>query len=169
MEWLKAIAPTVATALGGPMAGLAVKALGDALGLPEATKDSITNVLQGAAMTGEQMAAVKQAELALQQQEKELSFRFADLEVKDRDSARNREIQVKDGTNRNLAYGIVGAFIALVGATLMGWAKVDSALAGTLVGYLSAKAEQVLAYYFGSTAGSARKSELLAQSQPQGK
>jgi hypothetical protein len=169
MEWLKAIAPTIATAMGGPLAGLAVKALGDALNLSDATKDSIANVLQGATLSAEQMAAVKQAELALQQQEREMGFRFADLEAKDRDSARNREIQVKDGTNRNLAYGIVGAFIALVGATLMGWAKVDSALAGTLVGYLSAKAEQVLAYYFGSTAGSARKSELLAQSQSPGK
>jgi len=58
--------------------------------------------------------------------------------------------------------------VNLVGATLLGAAKVDGALAGTLVGYLSAKAEQVLAYYFGSTAGSARKTELLAQSAPIG-
>lgn len=166
MDWLKSIAPTVATALGGPLAGLAVDAIGTALGLPEATKETVTQALQGTTMTPDQVAALKQAELALQQQEKELGFRFADLEVRDRDGARNREIQVKDKTNRNLAYGVVGAFIALVGATLMGWARVDSVLAGTLVGYLSAKAEQILAYYFGSSQSSDRKTELLAASSP---
>ena len=36
-------------------------------------------------------------------------------------------------------------------------------LAGTLVGHLSAKCEQVLAYYFGSSRSSDRKTELLAQ------
>jgi hypothetical protein len=65
-----------------------------------------------------------------------------------------------------LAYAVVGGFLALVGSTLLGFANVDSALAGTLVGYLSAKAEQVLAYYFGSTRGSAEKTALLARANP---
>lgn len=46
---------------------------------------------------------------------------------------------------------------------LFGQVQADTVLAGTVIGYLSAKAEQVVAYYFGSTAGSAKKSELLAQ------
>ena len=61
---------------------------------------------------------------------------------------------------------MVGAFIAMVGATLAGFAKVESVLAGTLVGYLSAKCEQVLAYYFGSSKGSEQKSALLAAANP---
>lgn len=81
-------------------------------------------------------------------------------------SARDREASVRDNTNRVLAYTIVGAFVGMVGTALLGYAKVDNVMAGTLVGYLSAKCEQVLAYYFGSTAGSARKTELLAASTP---
>lgn len=88
------------------------------------------------------------------------------LAVQDRDGARSREIGVKDHTNKILAFVIIGAFVCLVASTLLGYAKVESALAGTLVGYLSAKAEQVLNYYFGSSAGSAQKTELLARAQP---
>lgn len=163
MDWLKAIAPTVATALGGPLAGIAVSALGSALGMSDATKDKITEALQSGQLSSEHIAAIKQAEMQLKAHEQELGFKFAELEIRDRDSARQREMAVKDGTNKILAYTVVGSFIAMVGATLMGYAKIDSVLAGTLVGYLSAKAEQVLAYYFGSTKGSADKTKLLAQ------
>ena len=56
MEWLKAIAPTAATLLGGPLAGMAVEAIGSALGVSDATKEKVTEVLQSrkmAASTGD--------------------------------------------------------------------------------------------------------------------
>lgn len=162
MDFLKTLAPTLATLLGGPLAGLAVDLLGPKLGITNATKDKITAALQNGQLSGEQIVAIKQAELEAKAKEDELGFKFTELEFKDLDSARQREMAVKDNTNKVLAYTIVGAFIAMIGATLLGWAKVDSALAGTLVGYLSAKAEQVCAYYFGSTKGSADKTRLLA-------
>jgi len=93
----------------------------------------------------------------------ELAYTAYQAELDGVKGARDREVAVKDRTNQVLAYTVVAAFIFMVAATLLGEAKVEGALAGTLVGYLSAKAEQVLAYYFGSTAGSARKTELLAQ------
>lgn len=87
-------------------------------------------------------------------------------EVADRGSARSMQISTKAITVPLLAYTIVGGFIAMVGGTLLGYAKVDSALAGTLVGYLSAKCEQVIGFYFGSSKGSEDKNILLAQSTP---
>jgi len=166
MDWLKTLAPTLASALGGPLAGIAVTALGSALGWEDSTKEKVDDLLKSGQMTGEQIAAVKVAEIELKKLESERGFRFAELEFKDRDSARQREMAVKDNTNRVLAYTIVGSFIAMVGATLLGYAKVESVLAGTLVGYLSAKAEQVLAYYFGSSRSSDTKTELLAKAGP---
>lgn len=166
MDWKKtlgAIAPTVASALGGPLAGGVVAFLGDLLGIGEPTQDKIAKAFENGQLTGEQIAAIKLKEMDLKREEQERGFRYSELEFKDRDSARNREIQTGDKVNRNLAYFIVGAFVATVGCTLAGFTKVDSVLAGTLIGYLSAKAEQVLSYYFGSTQGSARKTELLAQ------
>lgn len=164
MEWLKAIAPTVATALAGPLAGLAVQAVGSAFGWSDSTKEKVEQALTGGQLSNEQLLQLKQAEIALLAQERELGFKFAEIDAKDRDSARQREMVVKDGTNRVLAFAVIGSFIAMVGATLLGYAKVESVLAGTLVGYLSAKAEQVLAYYFGSSRGSQEKTELLAKS-----
>ena len=165
---LKSLAPTVASVLGGPLAGMAVSALGSILGVSEPTQAKIADAISNGQMTPEQITQIKALEMQYQNDEKERAFRYAELEFKDVDSARQRESQVKDSVNMVLAYTIVGSFIAMVGATLLGYAKVESVLAGTLVGYLSAKAEQVLAYYFGSSKSSDRKTELMAGSAPRG-
>ena len=158
---LRTVAPGIATALGGPLAGMAVTAIGNALGMDQPTQDKISAALAGA--TPDDMLKLKQADQAFTLQMKKLEIDLEQINESGLDSARKREAAVGDHTNRNLAYTIVGAFIALVIATLMGYARVDSVLAGTLVGYLSAKCEQVLAYYFGSSRSSDRKTELIAQ------
>lgn len=160
LSWLKAIAPTVASALGGPLAGIAVSALSAAMGVDPA---KVTDVIQSGNLTGEQIAAIKVAELQLKQHESDNGFKFAELEIRDRESARAREMATKDNVNRNLAYIIVFSFIGMIAATLGGFTHAESVLAGTLIGYLSAKAEQVLAYYFGSSKSSDRKTELLSK------
>lgn len=110
------------------------------------------------------------AQLKLQELLSAERLEFARLAVKeqeiaaaDRDSARGREKEVKDNTPRNLAYLIVAAFIGMCYAVLFDTAKVDSVLAGTIIGYLSAKTEQAFSYYFGTTSGSKQKTELLAK------
>lgn len=171
MDWkalIGTVAPWIATALTGPLGGMAVTAAADALGLSDKTESALKQALSG--VTPEQMLALKNADQAFQMRMQELGFAhiqaLEQIAFQDRDSARKRESTVGDKTNRNLAYTIIAAFIAMAIGTLMGWAKADSVLAGTIIGYLSAKAEQVLSYYFGSTSGSAEKSRLLAQSAP---
>lgn len=87
-------------------------------------------------------------------------------EVADRASARDMQKATASHTVPLLAYLIVGSFVAMVGCTLAGYSHVDGALAGTLVGYLSAKCEQVVSFYFGSSKGSEDKNVLLANSTP---
>lgn len=171
MDWkalIGTVAPWIATALTGPLGGMAVTAAADALGLSDKTESALKQALSG--VTPEQMLALKNADQAFQLRMQELGFAhiqaLEQIAFQDRDSARKRESTVGDKTNRNLAYTIIAAFIAMAIGTLMGWAKADSVLAGTIIGYLSAKAEQVLSYYFGSTSGSAEKSRLLAQAPP---
>ena len=166
LDWksvLKTVAPTAATILGGPLAGLAVEAIGAALGMEEPTVRKVQDALTQGQLTGEQIVALKTAEQALVVRMRELDIRVEEIEQSDRASARTRESTVKDNTNKILAYLVVGSFVGLVVSVLFGGAQVDTVLAGTLVGYLSAKAEQVLAYYFGSTKGSADKTALLAE------
>lgn len=169
MDWmttLRQIAPTVASAVLGPLGGVAVAAIGNILGVSEATQEKIADAIKTGQLTPEQVGEIKKLELQYQENEKERGFKYTELEFKDRDSARAREVGTKDNTNKILAFVVIGAFLAMVVATLLGYAKVESVLAGTLVGYLSAKAEQVLAYYFGSSSGSAAKTVLLANSTP---
>lgn len=165
MDWksvISKLAPTVASVLGGPMAGIAVSALGEMFGIAEPTQEKIKAAIESGQMTGEQISAIKQLEMTLKAEEAERGFRYAELEFKDRNGARNREVQTGDKTPRNLTYIIVIAFLVMVACTLAGLTQVDSVLAGTLIGYLSAKCEQALAYFLGSTSGSQDKNKLLA-------
>lgn len=165
-QYAPALGAALAPVTGGMslIIGSGIGILGKAFGLgdkpdPDALKNAIATDPQ---------AALK---LALADKEWQLQMYQAQterlkVEIDDIKSAREREVNVKDFTNRILAYSVVGAFLAMVGGTLLGYAKVDSVLAGTLVGYLSAKCEQILAYYFGSSRGSQQKTELLARAEP---
>jgi uncharacterized membrane protein YeaQ/YmgE (transglycosylase-associated protein family) len=167
MNWtdiLKGIAPTLASAALGPLGGVLVAGLGSAMGIDSPTQDKISKAFTNGQLTPEALEKIRALELQYQNDEKERGFKYAELEFKDRDSARNREVQTGDNTTKLLAFIIVGAFVGTVAATLAGWTKAESVLAGTLIGYLSAKAEQVLSYYFGSNKDSSRKTELLANS-----
>ena len=163
MEWLKTIAPTVATALGGPLAGMAVSAVSKALGCDP---DEVQGIISSNKLTAEQVASIQLAELELKKQAQSMGLDFAKLTVEDRKSARDMQIATKSMLVPSLAILIVSAFIGVVIATLGGFAVVDSVLAGTLIGYISAKAEQVVNFYFGSSAGSQRKDEMIHNSTP---
>ena len=163
MNWLEQVAPTIATALGGPLAGLAVEAVSKALGV---SGDEAKSMLDEGKMSANQIAQVKVAEIELQKQAQALGLNFEQLAVADRSSAREMQVATKSLLVPTLAIIIVVSFIGVVVGTMMGLSHIESAMAGTLVGYLSAKAEQVVAFYFGSSAGSQRKDELLHQSTP---
>lgn len=165
-DFLRTMVPLLGTALGGPLGGAAAAFIADKLGIESKTVEAVTEVLNSGKMTPDQISAIKLAEMDFKKFLESNKIKMEEIAAADRNSARNREVQVKDNTNKILAFTVVGAFIAMVGATLMGFAKVESVLAGTLVGYLSAKAEQVLAYYFGSSAGSKDKTALLAKAEP---
>lgn len=151
--------PTVGAALGGPAGALIGKALAGVIGKPEATAEDVVSTL-----TYDVEARFKAREFEAQHELelKKLVIEEKKLENDDRSDARKRESSVKDNTNRILAFTVIGSFVAVVVGSLLGYAKIDSAMLGTLVGYLSAKAEQVIAYYFGSTSGSQMKTQLLA-------
>jgi hypothetical protein len=162
-------APWLATALGGPLAGQAVAAITTAMGLPAGSKvEDIQKALAAGQLTGDQMVAIKAAELQFQQAMAQAGFTSEkDLESiaeQDRDSARRREESVKDWTPRVLAYGITlgffGVLVFMLTQTMPPTAH-DALL--LLLGALQTAWVSIVAYYFGSSAGSARKSELLSQ------
>ena len=163
MSWLQTIAPTIATAIGGPLGGLAFEAVSKVLGV---SQDAAKQMLEDGKMTSDQIAQVKVAEIELKKTEEQLGLNFEELAVTDRKSARDMQTAVKSTLVPSLAIIIVISFIGVTVGTLMGYSKIESAMAGTLVGYLSAKAEQVISFYFGSSNGSQVKDQMLWKSTP---
>lgn len=178
---LGTIAPTLATMLGGPLAGAAVSALTTALGLKAgAGIDEITKVVQAGQLTPETIAAMRKAdqehaeklrqmEIDVQRLASDHEAAMASIDASDRDSARKREMAVRGLTTPTLAWIVVGASVVLGSAIVLGEVTKDptqATLVGTVIGYVFSEAKQVLSYYFGSSAGSAHKTELLAQANP---
>lgn len=164
MGLVKGLAPTVASALGGPLAGGIVTAIGGILGISEPTQDKISEALETGKMTPDQIAEIKKLELQLKAQEKELGFKFEELEFKDRDSARQMQIATRSEIPGYLAIAIVGGFFFILTGMGTGLFEADNNQPMlVMLGALGTAFVQVLSYYFGSTSGSSRKTELLAQ------
>lgn len=157
---LGTVAPTILTAIGGPFGALAGGILHAALGTGGDEK-AVDTALSAA--SPDTLLKVKQAEADLQAKLTELGIQREQLVYSDIANARAREIAVKDMTPRNLAYLIIGFTGLAIAATLAGWTKVDSALAGTLIGYLVAECRSTLTYYFGSSQSSQAKDATLAE------
>ena len=172
MDWKSIIsktAPLLGAALGGPLGGVAVTAIADALGLSNKTEAAITEALAGS--TPEQLLALKNADKTFKMRMQELIFADAKdtltIEASDRDSARKRETVVLDKTPRNLAYGVTGGFFSILMFMMFFEIPVASRdILNIMLGTLGASFSGVIGYYFGSTAGSKLKSELLARAEP---
>lgn len=160
---IAAVAPALGTALGGPIGAAAGVILARALGTtkPDGTVDEAATAAVLATASPDTLLKIKTAELDFQKHMADLGVTMEQIAADDRKSARLLQLGEKSRLVPALAVIIVVAFIAMVGSTLLGFSHVEGALAGTLVGYLSAKCEQVVGFYFGSSAGSARKDEIL--------
>lgn len=167
MKIIGAVAPTLATAVGGPIGGMAMKFITDALSIPgDASKDDMAKAISNA--TPDQLLALKNAENDFAVRMKELDIDLERIASSDRDSARKREVQVRDWMPRILAFTIVAGFMATVFLVLLGVVEgmkdpLMATTVGTLIGFVSAKCEQVVAYYFGSSSSSQQKTALLAE------
>jgi hypothetical protein len=163
---LGAIAPTIATALGGPLAGIAVRALGSALGLPDGTPPEAVATAISAA-SPDQLLALRRADQAFGAQMKQLDVDFEKVEAGDRASARAREISVHDPTPAVLAYAVTAGFFALLGLlAFRGVPEANASAVNILLGALGTAWITAMTYYFGSSSGSKTKDAMLFQSMP---
>lgn len=162
MDWLAKLAPTAATLLGGPLAGLAVNLIGEALGLKDATKESIMEVVQSGTMTPEQIAAIKTAEANIKIRLRELDIKVEEIHAADRDSARKMQIQNRSWIPAVLTVLTVGGFFwLLIGSARGSFTLEGSDIMMLLLGVLARETAGVYAYWFGSSSGSAQKTEML--------
>lgn len=142
-----AVAPTLGTALAGPLGGTAANAISAVLGCKPDAK-SISTAMQSA--TPEQLAEIKKAELEFEARMQELSVDIYELETKDIQDA--RRAFANDWTPKILAIGLMiifaaYAFLITVSPPSTQSDTIPSLLIGTFSGVLAS----VVSFYFGPT------------------
>jgi hypothetical protein len=145
------VAPTIATALGGPVAGMAVKALSSALlGHSDGSEDDIKAAL--ATATPDQIAAIRKVDADFKVQMKALDIDLVKIAAGDRASARSMAVSTQSFTPSIMSYVIVVCwaliqyflFTHVIDASMR---ELIARVLGTLDGALML----VLSFWFGSS------------------
>jgi hypothetical protein len=160
------VAPTLATALGGPLAGMATKALSQALlGNEDGSDDDIQAALRTA--SPEQLASVKKIDADFRVQMKSLDIDLEALAVDDRKSARSMQTETRDFIPRLLAVSVtVGFFAILIYMLVYGLPTTGNEALLLLLGALQTAWGGIIAFYFGSSSGSQKKDQMIYNSTP---
>jgi len=158
---LSQLAPTIATAIGGPIAGMAVKALAGALGLSQdASSEDVETALINA--TPEQLAAIKKVDADFKVQMKELDIDLEKIAAGDRDSARNMQMHTNDWIPRAMAIMVTFGFFGILTWLLTkGVPPTGSETLIYMLGALGTAWTGIVQFYFGSSAGSKAKTDAM--------
>ena len=167
-DFLMSVAPTIASALLGPLGGAAVAGLGKIFGIDNATTTDITKAIQSGKLTPDQLADIQKLELQFKNDEAERGFKYSELEFKDRDSARNLAVQTHSITPSLLTWLVVVLVLTAEGLMLFNVVPpgADPIILGRILGTMDSALIMVLSFWFGSNSNSQRKTELLAQANP---
>jgi hypothetical protein len=146
LNLLRGIAPTLATAVAGPLGGAAVSAIANRLGVGETVEEVAK------AIAGDPAAAAKLQELELE---------YAKLDAADRDSARKAEVTMATSENTPILNKSVTPVLALL--IVVAWGFIQYHLLTHVVptemreiiirvlGTLDGALVMVLSYYFGAS------------------
>ena len=142
-----AVAPTLGTALGGPLGGAAASVLADALGCDNNEK-AISKAVQNA--TPEQLAQIKAKELEFEAKMKELDVDLFALETQDKQDARQHF--AKDWTAKLIGLIMVVFFCSYIAmVTMMPPEQNSMELINLVLGYLGGLVSAVISFYFGAS------------------
>ena len=163
MNWLMQIAPTIATCLGGPLAGLAVTALSKLFGV---APDQVQSMIDGNKLSADQIAAVKMEEIKFKEQTQALGLNFEQLAVEDRKSARDMQTNTQSIIPPVLSILVTAGFFGILAYLMVTPADTSNTPLMIMLGSLGTAWTGIIAFYFGSSAGSRAKDQMLFDSTP---
>lgn len=161
---IASVAPALATALGGPLAGIATKALADQLlGNPGASEEEVAQAVQG--LKPEDLVRLKEIDTNFKASLLSAGIKLEEIAAADRESARQREIKTGDNwTPRGLAVLVVGGWMTVQWFLLNN--VIDDSmreLIARVLGTLDGALMLVLSYFFGSSSSSAKKDDIIGR------
>lgn len=161
---LQAVAPTLATALGGPLAGVAIAVAARALGGRGDIGENAEELVKAAVLSGnpDTLVKLKEAENQFLIDLERLGVERERIASDDRASARQREVAVKDSMPGLIALAVLTGFFGILGALIfVDLPPKSEAPLNVMLGALGTLVVSIGAYYFGSSAGSAAKTKIL--------
>ncbi len=158
------VAPTLATALGGPLAGMAVKTIAtQVLGKSDATENEVSVAMQNA--DPQTLLKLKEVDLEFRKAMLDAGVKLEELAAADRANSRDREIKTGDSWTPRVIAGVV-----VIGWFLIQWFLLEHVVPAEMIpivmrtlGTLDMALGLVLGYYFGSSASSHRKDDALSE------
>jgi len=186
LDWKKlvgTVAPTLGTMLLGPLAGTAIEAISSVfLGKSDGTKEEIktsltstgmshTQIIELQRLNNEHLEKITQSGIDLDKLNASVQIEL----IKDVQDARKLfndkifwlGVVILSIFAVTMTLCLYGAYMLLVGGITLKDVSVVAGVSGfigTIVGYIAANAQQVVGYFFGSSAGSDKKSDAIAHS-----
>ena len=148
---LKSLAPTIASAAGGPMAGMAVKMAAQKLGMPEATANEIEDLIE---REPEKAVLLKEADKDFKDRirEMEIDLESFKTEVDDRKDARAKfSGDITPKVFCILALMLYGAYVMTV--TILPHDQNDETIISLVLGQLSGILGTCAAFFYGGSNG----------------
>lgn len=146
---LKSLAPTIASAAGGPMAGMAVKMAANKLGLPEtATANEIEDLIE---REPEKAVLVKEADKDFKSKIREMEIDLESFKTEVQDRQHARETFKNDWTPKAfsmLALLLYGAYVMTV--TLLPHSEQSETVISLVLGQLSGILGTCSAFFYSS-------------------
>lgn len=165
-DWKKtlaSVAPGIATALGGPMAGVAVSMATKALGIDKGDEGALATAV--ASGDTNVLLKLKEADIQFKLEMKRLGYQIYEQDVKDRGSARLMAQAIGAIPQIVLSSLYTIAYFWTLYEVLSGNIEIADEikpLANTLIGVLTAAQIQIMNFWFGSSSGSKQKTDALA-------
>lgn len=176
---ISSVAPGLATAFGGPLAGAAVKVIADkVLGRPDASEGDVIEALSSGSLSGDQIVALKAAEQSFQVELARVEQAREAAAIDDTKSARQQTVDLAKEASA-IAWGapavsalvVAGYFFCIYRLFLVSDDLPANAfqLLNVMFGALSIAFGQVTNYWMGSSAGSKRSGDAVRKIAEQGR
>lgn len=170
-DWKKivgALAPTIGTALGGPLAGIAAKYVSQALlGHQDGDDSAIELALLTA--TPEQLTKVKEIEAKFKVDMRNLDIDLEAIAVDDRKSARNMASTTSLWPQATLSAIFIGGFLSLLWVLFSGAITLDASvkdIALIMLGVLASGVTVILKFWFGGSPNDGMQMDKIYNSVP---
>ena len=160
---ISTVAPTIASAFGGPFETLASSILSQIFSL---NNDQINDQNMDIILSKfpDKLVELKTKELEFKNEIERINLQKETIYQQDRDSARDREKVLKDSTPRILAFIMISGYFIIQSYLLTHSVTSDMQnIVMRTLGTLDMGFGSALYYYFGSSSGSAAKEQLIAR------